>query len=106
MALDLPLIGVNHVEAHLYAGFMRPDPLPPFPYLGAILSGGHSSIVLVEDIGTYKELGNTIDDALGESYDKVASLLGLPYPGGPVIEKLARGGDPKYFKLQARASEK
>lgn len=94
-AKDIPLIGVNHIEAHLYAAMMSltPDQLQ-FPALGAILSGGHTSLVLINQIGQYKLLAETVDDAIGEAFDKVAKILDLPYPGGPEIEKLAQHGNP------------
>lgn len=97
LALNRPLVAVNHIEAHLYAAMM---PLPhsvTFPSLGVILSGGHSAIVLMHQIGDYTLLGQTVDDAIGEAYDKVAKILGKPYPGGPQIEKMAERADSKRF---------
>ncbi len=91
-----PFVGVNHVEAHLYAAMMH-LPSVPLPALGLVLSGGHSFLVKIEELGRYCLLGTTVDDALGEAYDKVAKLLGLPYPGGPELEKLAQSGDPSRF---------
>jgi N6-L-threonylcarbamoyladenine synthase len=90
--LERPLVGVNHVEAHLYASMMAcgTEKLQ-FPSLGVVLSGGHTSLVLIEDIGRYRLLGETVDDAIGEAFDKVARMLELPYPGGPHIEALAVG---------------
>jgi len=100
MSLNKPLIGVNHVEAHLYAAMMH-MPLPPqFPALGLILSGGHTALISVDDIDTYTLLGQTVDDAIGEAFDKVAKMLELPYPGGPHIERLALNGDPKRFPFK------
>jgi len=91
--LDIPFIGVNHIEAHLYAALMSHNHQIPFPTLGAVLSGGHTSLVLIEDVGHYHPIGQTIDDSVGEAFDKVAKILELPYPGGPEIERLARTGD-------------
>lgn len=96
-----PLIGVNHIEAHLYAALMTLEKPPLFPCLGAVLSGGHTSLVLIEEIGRYKLLGQTVDDAIGEAYDKVAKILGLSYPGGPEVEKLALEGDPNTYNFKA-----
>lgn len=101
LALGKPVVGVNHVEAHLYAAIMSSDEPIAFPVLGMIVSGGHTAIVLVESIGKYQLIGQTVDDALGEAYDKVAKMLGLAYPGGPIIERLAEGGDPHRFPLKA-----
>jgi N6-L-threonylcarbamoyladenine synthase len=95
-----PLIGVNHVEAHLYAAMMGHKELL-FPALGLVISGAHTFIIRIEDIGRYQCLGTTVDDALGEAFDKVAALLGLSYPGGPAIETLAKEGDPKAFTFKA-----
>jgi len=89
-----PLVGVHHLEGHLSAVFLEPDP-PPMPHLALIVSGGHTSIVRVEDHGQVVELGATRDDAAGEAFDKGAKLLGLGYPGGIVIDRLAQTGDPK-----------
>ena len=97
---DIPFIGVNHVEAHLYAAMM-PEPTPKLPALGIVLSGGHSFLVKITALGSYELLGTTVDDALGEAYDKVASLLGLPYPGGPALEALALQGDPTRYSFKA-----
>jgi N6-L-threonylcarbamoyladenine synthase len=95
IAWNKPLIGVNHVEAHLYAAMM--NQLPPFPALGFVLSGGHTLMLKVSDVGRYELLGTTVDDAIGEAFDKAASLLGLSYPGGPKLEKLAEMGDETRF---------
>ncbi|MCX5747733.1 MAG: tRNA (adenosine(37)-N6)-threonylcarbamoyltransferase complex transferase subunit TsaD [Proteobacteria bacterium] len=89
-----PLVGVHHLEGHLSAIFLEPDP-PPMPHLALIVSGGHTSIVRVEDHGHIIELGATRDDAAGEAFDKGAKLLGLGYPGGIVVDRLAQRGDPK-----------
>jgi len=91
---DIPLIAVNHLEGHIFSCFLE-DPRPEFPFISLIASGGHTSLYRVDGFGKYKELGRTRDDAAGEAYDKVSKLLGLGYPGGPVIDKLASGGNPK-----------
>ncbi len=91
-SLSKPLIPVNHVEAHMYMPHLFHD--IAFPYIGLVASGGHTLLYLVHDFGRMELLGSTIDDAVGEAYDKVAKLLGLGYPGGPVIDRLARQGDP------------
>jgi N6-L-threonylcarbamoyladenine synthase len=90
---ELPLVGVHHLEGHLSAVYLEPDP-PPLPHLALIVSGGHTSLVRVDDHGVLGELGRTRDDAAGEAFDKGAKLLGLGYPGGAVIDKLASTGDP------------
>jgi N6-L-threonylcarbamoyladenine synthase len=94
----LPLIGVNHLEAHLYAAWLyraeaEPAPEPQFPLLALIVSGGHTELVLMSDHLVYRPLGATRDDAAGEAFDKVARLIGLPYTGGPSIQEAAEGGD-------------
>jgi N6-L-threonylcarbamoyladenine synthase len=108
IAKNKPLYAVNHVEAHVYANFITESPLenyklapapPQFPLLALIVSGGHSQIAYFTDHFNYKLLGQTTDDAVGEAYDKVAKILGLPYPGGPSIEKLAPQGNPHAIKL-------
>lgn len=91
-ALEIPLIEVNHMQAHVLAHFIE-DPKPQFPFLCLTVSGGHTQIVLVEDYLKMKVIGQTIDDAAGEAFDKSAKLIGLPYPGGPLIDKLAKSGD-------------
>lgn len=101
LSLKKPLIGVNHVEAHLYAALMSQSELPTFPCLGVVLSGAHTSLVLIEEIGKYSVIGQTIDDAIGEAFDKVAKVMDLDYPGGPKVEKLARDGNPHTFPLKS-----
>jgi N6-L-threonylcarbamoyladenine synthase len=91
ISLGKPFIGVNHLEGHLYSLFLADEP-PGFPYLVLIVSGGHTEIVLVEQPFCYRTLGRTLDDACGEAFDKVAKLMGLPYPGGPYIEQRALKG--------------
>lgn len=99
----LPLIGVNHLEGHIYSAWVHPaemhnpPPAPQFPLLALLVSGGHSELNLVREHLKYQRLGATLDDASGEAFDKVARLLGLPYPGGPSIQKAAEGGDPAAF---------
>ena len=93
-AWDIPFVGVNHIEAHLYAAMM-PLEHPPYPAIGLIVSGGHTSLLKILGVGAYEWIGSTLDDAVGEAFDKTARVLGLPYPGGPEIEKLAKQGDPK-----------
>ncbi len=100
-ALNKPLIGVNHIKAHLYAAVMsQKDPIS-FPCLGVVLSGGHTAIVLMRDLATYELIGQTVDDAIGEAFDKTAKILDLPYPGGPQIERLALQGNPKAYPFKA-----
>lgn len=100
-SLEKPIIPVNHVEAHLYAALMSTEKQLYYPALGIVLSGGHTSIVLLKEIGHYELIGHTIDDAIGEAFDKTAKLMGLPYPGGPEIEKLAKKGNPFRFPLKS-----
>ena len=92
-----PVVGVDHLEAHVYAAFLEHE--VPFPYIALLVSGGHSELVLMRDHGIYQQLGCTLDDAAGEAFDKVAKLLGIPYPGGAVIDRLSRDGDPASLKL-------
>lgn len=97
-SLDKPVLGVHHLEGHLLSPFLSEDP-PEFPFVALLVSGGHTQLMRVDAVGEYEILGETIDDAAGEAFDKSAKLMGLPYPGGPVLSKLADGGDPKAFKL-------
>lgn len=101
LGLGKPFIGVNHIEAHLYAALMSHESPPTFPCIGAVLSGGHTSLVKVHDIGHYETIGETVDDAVGEAFDKVAKILDLPYPGGPQIEALAQSGNPSRLPFKA-----
>lgn len=96
-AHNLPLIAVHHMQAHVLAHFI--DSRPEFPFLCLTVSGGHTQIVLCKDHLDMEVLGETIDDAAGEAFDKVAKMLGLPYPGGPIVDKYAREGDPLKFKF-------
>src|SRR5207244_320083 len=100
-ARGLPIVGVNHLEGHLLAANLDRPPDDPiaFPFLGLIVSGGHTGLYLARGAGDYRCLGRTRDDAVGEAFDKVAKLLGLGYPGGPAIERLAEQGDPKAIRL-------
>lgn len=98
MALNKPLIGVHHMQAHVLANFID-DPKPDFPFLCLTVSGGHTQIVLCESPLSMRVIGETLDDAAGEAFDKSAKLLGLPYPGGPLIDKYAQTGDPGRFKF-------
>jgi len=100
LAWEIPFIGVNHVEAHLYAAMMSNQNYL-FSSLGVVISGGHTFLTRILDVGSYEQIGTTVDDAIGEAFDKVASLLDLPYPGGPEVEKLAKGGDPSRFPFKA-----
>ncbi|MBL9077335.1 MAG: tRNA (adenosine(37)-N6)-threonylcarbamoyltransferase complex transferase subunit TsaD [Planctomycetes bacterium] len=95
---DLPLLGVDHVQAHVHTGFLA-DPALPLPALALVASGGHTALYLVHAPGRTERLGTTRDDAAGEALDKGAALLGLPYPGGPSIQQAAIGGDPRAFDL-------
>lgn len=95
-ALGVPLIAVHHMQAHVLAHFID-DPKPQFPFLCLTVSGGHTQIVLCRSHLQMEVLGETIDDAAGEAFDKVAKMLGLPYPGGPIVDKLAKEGNPKRF---------
>ena len=99
MSLDVPLIEVNHLQAHILAHFIEDaNPVPPkFPFLCLTVSGGHTMIVLVEDYFDMKIIGKTIDDAAGEAFDKIGKLFGLDYPAGPIVDKLAKTGDPHAF---------
>ena len=97
-ALDRPVLGVHHLEGHLLSPFLSVDP-PEFPFVALLVSGGHTQLMQVDGVGRYTLLGETIDDAAGEAFDKSAKLMGLRYPGGPWLAQLAEGGDPEAFKL-------
>lgn len=104
LGTGLPLLGVNHLEAHIYSAWLHeaespPNPTPEFPLLTLIVSGGHTELTLVTGHLEYRRLGGTLDDAAGEAFDKVARLLGLAYPGGPSIQKAAENGDPAAFNF-------
>jgi len=98
LSTAIPFIGVNHLEGHLLSALLA-EPAPGFPLLSMVVSGGHTSIYMVRGYGDYEELGKTRDDAAGEAYDKVSKLLGLGYPGGPVIDRLARTGNRKSIRF-------
>src|SRR5690606_17241094 len=98
MASDKPLYAINHLEGHALSPRLAAPKLE-FPYVLLLVSGGHCQILRVEGVGRYRRLATTIDDALGEAFDKSAKVLGLPYPGGPAIEKLAKKGDPDAVNL-------
>jgi N6-L-threonylcarbamoyladenine synthase len=102
-ALNVPLIEADHLNAHIYALFLdKPDkvfPKPPFPFLALLVSGGHTRIGIVRDFLDIEFIGDTIDDAAGEAFDKAAKIMGLQYPGGPVIDKLAKTGNPTRFRF-------
>lgn len=93
---NVPAVGVHHMEGHLLAPMLEADP-PEFPFIALLVSGGHSLLVEVDGVGQYRILGESVDDAAGEAFDKTAKLLGLPYPGGPALAKLAEQGDPRRF---------
>jgi len=95
---NVPAVGVHHMEGHLLAPMLEDDP-PAFPFLALLVSGGHTQLVQVDDIGAYTLLGESIDDAAGEAFDKTAKLLGLGYPGGPALAKLAEQGNPDRFQF-------
>mgnify|MGYP000035336813 CR=1 FL=1 len=102
-AWERPLVAVNHLEAHIYANWLLPGDPPRFPALCLVVSGGHTELVLMEDHGQYRLLGRTLDDAAGEAFDKAARLLGLGFPGGPAIERIAAGqGRPRLRLPRAR----
>jgi len=97
-ALDKPTLGVHHLEGHLLSPFLSED-APEFPFVALLVSGGHTQLMRVDEVGQYEILGETIDDAAGEAFDKSAKLLGLPYPGGPHLARLAEQGEPSAFSL-------
>lgn len=102
LGLDIPLIEIDHLQAHILAHFIqdqKTDPVPSFPFLCLTVSGGHTQIVLVKDYFDMQIIGQTIDDAAGEAFDKAAKIMGLPYPGGPLIDKYARLGNPDRFQF-------
>lgn len=97
-ALGKPVLGVHHLEGHLLSPFLSDDP-PEFPFVALLVSGGHTQLMRVDGVGQYKLLGESIDDAAGEAFDKSAKLMGLPYPGGPHLARLAAQGNPKAYAL-------
>ena len=98
VALDIPVLGVHHLEGHLLSPLLSADP-PDYPFIALLVSGGHTQLMHVTGVGRYAMLGDTLDDAAGEAFDKTAQLLGLPYPGGAALSKLAQSGDPTRFRL-------
>lgn len=98
LGLGLPLVGVNHIEAHIFSALLEKEQ-PKLPFIALIVSGGHTMLLLVRDVGDYQLLGETLDDAAGEAFDKVGKMLGLGYPAGPVIDKLAKEGDPDTYQF-------
>ena len=98
LALDKPVLGVHHLEGHLLSPLLASDP-PEFPFVALLVSGGHTQLMRVDGVGRYALLGETLDDAAGEAFDKSAKLLGLGYPGGPAISRLAETGNPDAYKL-------
>jgi N6-L-threonylcarbamoyladenine synthase len=97
-SLGKPVLGVHHLEGHLLSPFLSADP-PEFPFIALLVSGGHTQLMRVDGVGRYELLGETIDDAAGEAFDKSAKLMGLPYPGGPGLSRLAEQGNPAAYKL-------
>ncbi len=101
LALNVPLVEVNHMQGHILAHFIKnkDERYPKFPFICMTVSGGHTQLVLVKDFFEMEVLGETIDDAAGEAFDKAAKIMGIPYPGGPLIDKYAQAGNPKKFKF-------
>jgi N6-L-threonylcarbamoyladenine synthase len=105
-SLEIPFVPVNHIHSHLYSNFLEEEK-PQFPFLSLIVSGGHTILIKADDFFSHTVLGKTIDDAAGEAFDKAAKMLGLGYPGGPLIDKLAEEGDPNFHKFPiAKVKEK
>ena len=104
-SLDVPLIGVNHLEGHIFANFLAHKELKP-PFVALVVSGGHTSLVHMKEYNSFSLIGQTRDDAAGEAFDKVARVMGLPYPGGPQIDKLAREGNPDAIDFPQALKEK
>jgi N6-L-threonylcarbamoyladenine synthase len=98
LALDKPVLGIHHLEGHLLSPLLASKP-PPFPFVALLVSGGHTQLMRVDGVGRYELLGETLDDAAGEAFDKSAKLLGLGYPGGPAISRMAEFGDPGAYRL-------
>ncbi|MFC7289913.1 tRNA (adenosine(37)-N6)-threonylcarbamoyltransferase complex transferase subunit TsaD [Herminiimonas glaciei] len=98
LALDKPVLGIHHLEGHLLSPLLASEP-PEFPFIALLVSGGHTQLMRVDGVGLYTMLGETLDDAAGEAFDKSAKLLGLGYPGGPAISRMAEFGDPTAYKL-------
>lgn len=98
-SLNKKIVGINHIEAHIYSAFMTNEKKPEFPIVALVVSGGHTFLIEILKIGKYKILGRTLDDAVGEAFDKIAKILELPYPGGPVVDKLSKIGNPKAYNF-------
>jgi N6-L-threonylcarbamoyladenine synthase len=105
LARDLPFIGVNHLEGHVFANFLDREPIKD-PYVAFIVSGGHTMLVHVPEPYSYELLGQTLDDAAGEAFDKVARFIGLGFPGGPALDRLAQSGDPRAIRFPRAATER
>jgi len=105
LGLGIPLIGVNHLEGHIYANFLERGPLEE-PYVAFLVSGGHTMLVFVPEPHVYEVLGQTLDDAAGEAFDKIARLMGLGFPGGPALDRLAQKGDPNAIRFPRAATER
>jgi len=105
LALDIPFVGINHIEGHIFANIIEEEPLHP-PFLCLVVSGGHTQLVEVQEWGRYRTLGQTVDDAAGEAFDKVAKMLKIGYPGGPIIDKLAQEGDPEFVAFPRALMER
>ncbi len=97
-SLDIPIIAINHLKAHIFANFID-DPKPQFPFLSLLISGGHTQLSIVHDYFKIENIGQTQDDALGEAFDKIAKYIGIPYPGGPLIDKYSKNGNPDAFQF-------
>jgi N6-L-threonylcarbamoyladenine synthase len=108
IALNIPLLAINHMQAHVLAHFIKDETQnqPPFPFLCMTISGGHTQILKVTSFKDFEILGETIDDAVGEAFDKTAKLLGLPYPGGPLVDKYAKKGNPNAFTFSEPKTDK
>lgn len=106
LSLGIPLLGVNHLYSHIYANFLNNGGVPDLPCIALIISGGHTSLFYVEDFDRLKLMGATLDDACGEAFDKVAKILGLGYPGGPKLERLASKGNPRKIKFQCSGTKR
>ena len=104
-SLDVPLIGVNHLEGHIFANFLSAPELEP-PFMALVVSGGHTALVEMKDYNSFRLLGQTRDDAAGEAFDKIARVMGLPYPGGPEIDRLAKEGNPEAIEFPRALEEK
>jgi N6-L-threonylcarbamoyladenine synthase len=98
LSLQIPLIGVHHIEAHIFSALLEEEK-PELPFLALVVSGGHTLLVIVEDVGKYKVIGKTLDDAAGEAFDKVGKMLGMEYPAGPIIDRASKSGNSSFVKF-------